>query len=350
MQLAYMPHMGNKPQTEEDLLYLHVSKKLKSNRLHQILTLYLQTINIEFTIKPIMNELYFSQFFFNRIAPTPGCPQVISEQQQPPPPETRTEAHREMDIIQLLEEKSPVMPSNVQRAIITKEQIIQEINQSAAKRRLPLPIDDTNYDGPEQCEPRQKRMRLHCDATTSVESVSSGDERGAYSEEEDDEDGESSTDSDDEKATPSEINLNKYFSSAMQTQECSEQSFVSIGSSILRRFKSMHINSNKYAQPLLLHVNNMNIGQSSDGISRQALQQLFNEFISEFPLRSASDTTSADCLASIECIEQSRIQLVEKMRADNNFLQHLFLQVKNGCVESIYQLFIILLYTDLLTS
>lgn len=113
----------------------------------------------------------------------------------------------------------------------------------------------------------------------------------------------------------------------------------------------MHINTNKYAHPLLDYTNKR--AHSSERIDRVAIQKLFNEFISEFPSISnipsaENDTSTTNCLSSVECIEQSKIQLVEKLGVDNNFLQHIFLQVKNGCIEGINQLFILVLYTNLL--
>lgn len=335
LKLSYMPDKLVFASDNAEILYLEVSKRIKTNTIYKILTLYLQTVQLEFKIKPIMTEQYFSQFFINRTAPTTtACIPIIMQEPQQQTSQAKQQTEEVCQIVNLADEKTPVIPppQQQQQQILTKQNIIDDIAMTALIENAPLPIDDLEKD-----PPTQPAKRLRFDSETS----SSGTEEIYSQIDSCSEANESSAESDDEKTTPSEINLNNHFSKTLNTNSAgSELSFSSIGSSILRKFKNMHINTNQYTQPLLMYIN-----RSDSTIKRDYIQKLFDKFVSEFPT-----TADANNLASASCIEQSRIELVEKLTSDNNLLQHIFLQATNGCIENIYQLFIIVLYTDILSS
>lgn len=335
LKLSYMPDKLVFASDNAEIFYLEISKRIKANAIYTILNLYLQTTQIEFKIKPNMTEQYFSQFFINRTAPTTilggTCiPTTIIQDSQQQQKNEQTEAV--CRIINLADEKTPVIPPPPQQ-ILTKQNIIDDITMTALIKNTPLPINDFEKTPP----PPAKRLRLDSDTSNSTEESYSQIDSCSEA-------NESSAESDNEKATPSEINLNNHFSRTLQTNSAnSELSFSSIGSSILRKFKSMHINTNQYTQPLLMYIN-----RSDASVKRDHIQRLFDKFVSEFPTTTAA--AGENYLASANFIEQSRIELVEKLTSDNNLLQHIFLQATNGCIENIYQLFIIVLYTDILSS
>lgn len=287
-----------------DIIYLGVKKSVRRNPIFHLLKLYISSVNQKFTIRPRMNEKYFAHFFANRTqCPVPGP--VVPAADQP----NFVPAVVELDplIRDLLEKGTAQVP-----LVMTKEDIVQEVVQEAKAAGLPLPENDLQLESP------IKRRRVDSSSTVSG-STYSGDE--SFESE--------LSDSDDERMSKaSELNLNNHFKQSLQVAKQAKSEVSSIGSSIIRNFKSMQINTNEYSKQLAVYVN------APSEAEKASVRTLFGKFTSTM-----KDFTIEQVKPTVEFI-------VPQVKSDNTLIQRLVVKAKNGCVESIYYLFVLILFSN----
>lgn len=319
LKLEYIPQSLTR---ENETLYLGINPRFKKNSIYNLLTLYLMAVHDKMYIQPKIDEKFFAQFYYNRTMPTVNIPLAA----QPAP-----------DIDPLLKsliepvpnpvvayEQTLVDETNAPQIAITKNIIVEEILREHEAKGLPPPIRDFDEVN------SNKRPRL---SSSTSSTLSSNESESEMEEDEDSEDERMS------KAT--EINLNRHFQKTLQMSNDGKSDISSIGSSIIKNFKDMHLNTSEFSRPLITYINSKfeTVAARTEAIEK--LKTLFATFI--------KDNTN-DVMLTEEQIEKTRIDLLEQITNDNTKLQTIILKAKNGCVESIYLLFVVVLQTNILLN